>query len=450
MTSRRLRSLPSLVRHWIRAPLLGSLALGGPLLATSAHAVELDDGTPSIVGVAMEDGELMARIHWAGSEKTLPERVTLVAYDGQGNDTARLELSPEPGKVSEVRIAGAVREPWETGWAQKLVLRGPDGKELARQHYDVSLDCVDAKVCDLKVSPGVAAGPEVLHVSSALDATLVTLEKEYEGKAYDLVEAVTRRSPALRGEALAHSMALVRAPYEGACNCQWVTSVTRQGTQPVNPGPEHALTATPLRPTQPGSYRRTAQGSVQVSLRLNCQAPSLIRFQAVGVRQGSLVRDLLMPVPTLNTCVGRCSASYDHFGRISAQTTVNPSPTPNQIMIATATETGLYHLGNFPTVLLNENSFGNDSFDESVGASGVSTGFGAIQMSGEAWISNNGTPPTPTAAVRNGYAVGVRGSAVCPGGGMLFPIGRVWDVATTQGAAHQNSLLEQLWGFLGL
>jgi hypothetical protein len=453
MTSRSYRSLPGFVRPWLRASLLGSLALGGPLLATSAHAA--DTGSISIIGLSLEDGELKARIHWNGSKKTLPEKVELVAVDGEDKATASLELSPEPGKVSEVKIEGAVREPWETGWAQTLIVRNPDGKELVRQNYDVSLDCVDAKLCDLKVAPAAGSDRHVLRVSSELDQTLVAIEQKHEGKEYDLVETVAGQNPSLRGEALAHSLALVKAPASEGCNCQWVSSVNRAGSRPVNPGPEHTLNPFPLRQTQAGQYRQTADGSVQVNLRLSCQTLSSVRFQPVGIRKGGAVRDLLMPVPALNTCVGRCTPSFDHYGRIRSKiVTTNSGAYPN-LPLASGTETGRYHLGNVLSPLAEETIgqlySGVNEFDTPGQQLGAASGLGVVTMAGEAWISYNGNPldPRPTATVTNGYYVGVLGTAMCPVG-VLFPPARLWDVATTAAPSDFDFLNNEVRARLGL
>jgi hypothetical protein len=47
-----------------------------------------------------------------------------------GGVNAAQEVNPEPGMVSEVKLFGALRTPWETGWARWLTLTDDQGQVL--------------------------------------------------------------------------------------------------------------------------------------------------------------------------------------------------------------------------------------------------------------------------------------------------------------------------------
>ncbi|GMU07457.1 hypothetical protein ASNO1_37100 [Corallococcus caeni] len=124
---------------------------------------------------------------------------------------------PKAGKVSQVKVFGALDKPWETGWARKRVLENDKGEELATQPHDVNLDCADDKECGLTVSAGVASDANVVHVSGELDAAVTKLNEQDGEGGYDLLQEVSRNFPALRGEA-------------DPCSCNWESTRTRTPT----------------------------------------------------------------------------------------------------------------------------------------------------------------------------------------------------------------------------
>ncbi|NNB96409.1 hypothetical protein HI113_21170 [Corallococcus exiguus] len=418
---------------WLRALTLSSFAVGGMLVAAPVHAAETSEAPATILDVSMQDGELTARIRWAAEPKSLPEEVEVLSYDGTDKLTAGERLSPKAGEETEVKLSGAVQEPWETGWAQRLVVREPKGRELASQPYDVSLDCEDEKTCELKAAPGISASREVLHVSNALQETLAVIEKEQDGKAFDLVHEVARREPSLFGQALTHAQGLIKyGPAEG-CRCTWEASYARSNTQGTSLGAAHDVFARPLATNRPSRALLTAQGTSQMTLSLHCTSLASIHFQPVGIKQsGGRVKPVLLPQPVYSTCAGTCSGRYTHFGRITGA--VSAISTNNPFLDGSATEQSKYHLGNALSPLLNAaDSAPNDTtFIHAITAFNVSTGSGFVQTSGEASYNYNGNSSmgVPRGRAQGGYAMAVQGTAVCPGGG-LNPSGRAWDVATT-------------------
>ncbi|GMT97751.1 hypothetical protein KH5H1_18700 [Corallococcus caeni] len=443
-----------LAPSWLRALTLSSFAMGGLLVAAPAHADESEEAPATIVDVSMQDGELTARIRWAAESSSLPGEVEVLSYDGTDKPTASERLSPKAGEETEVKLTGAVQEPWETGWAQKLVLRSDKGEELASQPYDVSLACEDEKTCQLTAAPGISASREVLHVSDALQKTLTTLEKELGEKEFDLVHEVARREPALYGEVLGYAQGLVRYGPATGCRCSWEASHARSNTQGTGLGAAHELYARPLSRTRPSNARLSAQGSSRVTLNLRCQSLGSILQQHIGIRQpGGLVKSVLMPQPVYSTCAGTCSGRFRHFGRITGIVgAYSPTPfPPPTILNATAKEQSKYHLGNSLSPLLNETRFAHpDShFDVSATVSNSGSGSGYVQTSGEAFYAYNGNIDfwQPQARARGGYAIAVEGVAVCPGGG-LNPVGRAWDSAT--GMGNQTVLTQSINAFFGL
>ena len=440
------RSLRSLAPSWLRALTLSSFAMGGLLMAAPAHADETREAPATILDVSLVDGELTARILWAGDAKSLPGEVEVVSYDGQDSLTAGERVTPKAGEVSEVTLYGAVKEPWETGWAQRLAVLGAKGQQLTHQPYDVSLDCEDEKTCALKATAGVSASREVLHVSRALKDTLDTIEKDLGAKEFDLVREVARRDPTLYGEALSYAHGLSKlGPVEG-CQCTWQASSTRSNTSGTSLGAAHNLHARPLDPNRRTNARLSTQGTSRINLTLSCTSLASIRFQQVGIKEsGGLVRSVLLPQPVYSMCAGTCSGRFNHFGRITGKASALST---TMLLNGTAREQSKYHLGNSLSPILNQtvNAPADSEFDVSDVVNNTSSGSGFVQTSGEAFYTYNGDSSLglPFGQAQAGYAMAIRGYAVCPGGG-LNPSGTVADTATTMD--NQPSLDQSIGNF---
>ncbi|MHA7634620.1 hypothetical protein [Corallococcus sp. M7] len=438
-------------RRFPRVLTLSSFAVGGLLMAAPAHAAETSEVPATIVNVSMQDGELTARIRWAAESKSLPSEVEVLSYDGTDKPTAGERLSPKAGEEVEVKLSGAVQEPWETGWAQRLVVREAQGRELASQPYDVSLACEDEKTCQLTATPGISASREVLHLSTGLQQTLGAIEKEMGTKQFDLVREVARREPSLYGEALTYAHGLVKVgPAEG-CQCSWTTTYARSNTQGTSRGAAHDLHARPLRQTVASNNRMSTQGSSRVTLNLHCTSLASILSQELGIRQpGGLVKPVRMLQPVYSTCAGTCSGRFSHFGRITGRATARTTPVypppPMTILNATAMEQSKYHLGNALSPLLSETRYAplDGSFDVRTTEDNVGSGSGYVQTSGEAFYAYNGDPNTwqPYGHAQGNYAIAVQGVAVCPGGG-LNPIGRAFDIQSTYALDQEVETLDR-------
>lgn len=446
------RSPRAFAPTWLRSLTRSSFALGGLLMAAPALAAEAREAPATIVDVSMRDGELTARIRWSAESKSLPEEVEVLSYDGTDTLTAGERVAPKAGEELEVRLSGAVQEPWETGWAQRLVVREAKGRELASQPYDVSLACEDEKTCQLTAAPGISASREVVHVSTALRKTLASIEKELGTKQFDLVREVAQREPSLFGEALSYAQGLVKySPAEG-CDCVWETSFSRTNTSGTTLGAAHELYSRPLR-NRASNARLSAQGTSRVTLSLRCGTLSSPRLQPVGIRQSDgRVRSVLLPQPVYSTCVGPCSGRFNHYGRITGSVEAYSS---GPLLNGTAQEQSTYHLGDALSPVVEKSIFAptHDSFDEPSVVNNVGSGTSYVQTSGEAFHAFGGNTPDstqwPYGHVRNGYAMAVQGSVVCPiPSGTLYPIGRAWDTATTQD--NQGSLTQGIWDFFGL
>ncbi|WP_404367911.1 hypothetical protein ACIHQR_02575 [Corallococcus coralloides] len=441
---------------WLRALTLSSFAVGGLFVAAPARAAETSEAPATIVDVSMQDGELTARIRWGAASKSLPTEVEVVSLDGTDKPTAGERLSPKAGEEVEVKLSGAVREPWETGWAQRLVVREAKGRELASQPYDVSLACEDEKTCQLTATPGVSASREVLHLSTDLQQTLGAIEKELGTKQFDMVREVARREPSLYGEALTYAHGLVKVGPAQGCQCSWTTTHARSNTQGTSLGAAHDLYARPLRQTQASNARLSTQGSSRVTLNLHCTSLASILTQHVGIRQpGGLVKTVRMLQPVYSTCAGTCSGRFSHFGRITGRATARTTPIypppPMTLLNATAMEQSKYHLGNALSPLLNETRYAptDGDFDVSTTLNDVGSGSGYVQTSGEAFYAYNGDAFTwqPYGRAQANYAIAIQGVAVCPGGG-LNPIGRAWDTESTYALPPESlPLTDSIWNF---
>lgn len=446
------RPLRSLAPSWLRALTLSSFAMGGLLVAAPAHADEAREVPATILDVSMVDGELTARIRWSAEAKSLPEEVEVLSYDGKDSITAGERLAPKAGEVSEVKLSGAVQEPWETGWAQRLVVRAAKGRELASQPYDVSLACEDEKSCELKAAPGVSASREVVHLSTRLRDTLAVVEKEQGAKGFDLVREVARRDPSLLGEAMTYAQGLVRVTPAEGCNCTWDTTFERSNSAGTALGA--ALNAHALSLGHVASNRRVSvQGTSRVTLTLRCATLSTSLQQSVGIKQpGGLVKSVLLPKPVYSTCAGKCSGLFNHFGRITGLATAYDTGSAAPLLNGTAMVQGRYHLGNAQLPLLNELRYApaNQFFDVRTYPTNMGGGTGWVQTAGEGFYAFNGSDdPRPFGRAQSGYAIAVQGNAVCPGG-VLNPIGRVWDTESTHELPQgEESLTDSIWRFFG-
>ncbi|WP_207054310.1 hypothetical protein [Corallococcus macrosporus] len=433
---------------------VSSLVFGG-LLAVPAQAAEQEEHPPiaTILDVAMEDGELTARILWTDRQEDLPAGSKLVSYDGKNSANAGVALTPKAGEVSQVKVFGALDKPWETGWAQKLVLQNDKGEELATQPYDVNLDCADDKECGLRVSAGVSSDANVVHVSSELDAAVIKLNGMYGEGEYDLVQEVSKNFPALRGEAMVYAHQLYPwYPISGPCSCNWESTTARTPTTTQSilvsypgrslygwngPGPKHTLSANALT-TYPVTLNRTVAGSSQLTLRLNCSRWVYFYWWSILVHRPGGVFPVRFPFPVKVPCTSPCQARFDHLGRVSGRTTISG--------VATAQERGAWRVnGGLP--LINQSISANNAFDVTATSTTFSTtsSYNTVNTSGTVTVPS--TSSFASAITTNGYAHAIRGELSCPS---IPPvgIGRVSDYGTTQGNPQRLSLLFSVLDFL--
>lgn len=450
------RALSGLVPSWLRSLTVSSFALGGLLLGAPAHAAEpRGEARPNVatlLDVAMEDGELTARILWTDRQEDLPPSSKLVSHDGADKPTAGAQVTPKPGEVSQVKLFGALDKPWETGWTQKLVLEDPKGTPLFTQPYDVSLDCANDKECSLTVSAGVTSDKDVVHVSSELDAAITRLDEAHGQGEYDLVQEVSKDFPHLRGEALVYTHQLYpRIPLSGPCTCAWTSTKTYTPTTPQSilvsypnrslygwngPGAKHTLSANALT-VYPLSLNRTVTGTSKLSLGLRCsRRVSLYWWDILISRPGGWF-PVPFPIFLSVPCTSPCNARFDHMGRVTGRTTISG--------VATAREQGSWRV-NGGAPLINELITQNNAFDTgAIAVSFSNTGAdNTVSTAGQVTVPT--TSSMASAITTNGYAQAIHGQLSCPGIPALA--GRtVSDHATTQGLDHQNSLLWSIQDF---
>ncbi|RKI60522.1 hypothetical protein D7X55_24335 [Corallococcus sp. AB049A] len=438
-----------LVPSWLRSLTVSSFALGGLLVAVPAHAAEPQEeerpNVATLLDVALEDGELTARILWTDRQEDLPQSSKLVSYDGKDSANAGVAVTPKAGEISQVKLFGALDKPWETGWAQKLVLEDSKGQPLFTQPYDVGLDCANDKECGLTVSAGVASDPDVAHVSSELSAAVTQLDAKYGQGEYDLVQEVSKNFPQLRGQAIvfAHQL-LPWFPLQGPCTCNWVTTTTRTPTTTQTilqsypgrslygwngPGAKHTLSANAVTP-YPVTINRTVAGNSQLSLNLSCSRWRYYYWWDLIIHRPGGLFPVRFPFPVKVPCTSPCQARFDHMGRVSGRTTISG--------VATAREAGAWRV-NGGSPIINQLITGNNAFDaDAIAVSFSATGaYNTVSTSGQVTIPS--TSSFASAITTNGYAQAIHGQLTCPQIPALA--GRtVSDYGTTQGTAHQLSL----------
>ncbi|NPC76394.1 hypothetical protein D7Y27_35120 [Corallococcus sp. AB004] len=448
------RGLSGLVPSWLRSLTVSSFALGGLLAAAPAHAADPQEVRPNIatvLDVALVDGELTASILWTDRQDDLPRSAKLVSYDGKDTATAGVNVTPKPGEISQVKVFGALARPWETGWAQKLVLEDPQGQPLATQPYDVNLDCATDKECSLTVSKGVTSEKDVVHVSSELDAVLSELDAKYGQGEYDLVKEVSKDFPHLRGEAMVYVQQWYWwYPLSGPCTCGWTTTTTRTPTTTQSilvsasgrsiygwngPGAKHTLSANAI-PTGP-LLNRTVTGTSQLSLGLRCSRRVYIYWWDFIIHGPGGWFPVRFPFPVSIPCTSPCQARFDHTGRVTGRTSISG--------VATAREAGTWRV-NGGTPYINQLITGNNAFDADAIAVSFSntSAYNTVSTSGQVTIPSTST--FASALVTNGYAQAIHGQLTCPQIPALA--GRtVSDYGTTQGTSHQLSLFWFLQDF---
>ncbi|WP_434301589.1 hypothetical protein [Corallococcus exiguus] len=448
------RGLSGLVPSWLRSLTVSSFALGGLLAAAPAHAADPQEVRPNIatvLDVALVDGELTASILWTDRQDDLPRSSKLVSYDGKDTATAGVNVTPKAGEVSQVKLFGALDKPWETGWAQKLVLEDPQGQALATQPYDVNLDCATEKECSLTVSKGVTSEKDVVHVSSELDAVVTELDARYGQGEYDLVKEVSKDFPHLRGEAMVYVQQWYWwYPIIGPCTCGWTTTTTRTPTTTQSilvsspgrslygwngPGAKHTLSANAI-PTGP-TLNRTVTGSSQLSLGLRCSRRIYFYWWDLMIYRPGGWFAVRFPFPVSIPCTSPCLARFDHTGRVTGRTSISG--------VATAREAGTWRV-NGGTPYINQLITGNNAFDADAIAVSFSntSAYNTVSTSGQVTIPSTST--FASALVTNGYAQAIHGQLTCPQIPALA--GRtVSDYGTTQGTSHQLSLFWFLQDF---
>ncbi|WP_223639652.1 hypothetical protein [Corallococcus sp. EGB] len=449
------RVLSGLVPSWLRSLTVSSFALGGLLLGAPAHAADPQEEHPpvaTILDVTLEDGELTARILWTDRQEDLPAFSKLVSHDGNDTVNAGVEVTPKAGETSQVKLFGALDKPWETGWAQRLVLEDPKGEALATQPYDVSLDCSNEKECGLTVSAGAGSDKGVMHVSSELDAAVAELDAKFGQGEYDLVQEVSKNFPALRGEAMVYAQQLYWwFPRSGPCTCSWqsVTARTPNVTQFIfqsypnrslygwnGPGAKHTLSANALT-AYPISLNRTATGVSQLSLRLSCSRWVYYYWWDLIIHRPGGLFPVRFPFPVNVPCTSPCAARFDHLGRVSGRTTISG--------VATAQEQGAWRV-NGGAPLINQTITQNNAFDRTATSTAFAfvSNYNAVNTTGTVTVPS--TSGMASAITTNGHAQAIHGRLSCssiPG----LADAAVWDYGTTQGTPQQNSLRSSIQGF---
>ncbi|RKH74471.1 hypothetical protein D7W81_01535 [Corallococcus aberystwythensis] len=427
----------------------------------------------TLVELLVEDGSLTARIQWSEHAEDVPSVATLVSYDGKGGFNAGGDLHPKPGEVSEVKLFGALKDPWETGWTQKLVLSDDQGQPLFTQPYDVNLDCPDDKGCDLTVAPGFGSPADDIHESEELSIALDQLREQYGEKEFNLLAAIEEDFPHLRGEALVYARQVVprlevKTGRRG-CNCTWTstnqyspfylmpsshTYYANGGPHPgqpyarrfaVNDGPGslHSVSAS-SRSKIDVFINKTAKGTSRLDAKLRCLTIGPGLDFDVPVRHLGQVTLVSFPSPTFMNCAPPCMARFIHMGRIHGQKVAMGGG-------ATAQETASWRPNGqlFPVLSRSTSASAMiNSFDDSLTYVGYSnySNYNVVTATGKVTISTSAI--TAQASVTNGYAQAILGTFEgqgCPSTFSMPPY-PVRDWGTTQ-ASKRTSLIKGLETF---
>ncbi|NTX08733.1 hypothetical protein [Myxococcus sp. CA040A] len=472
MSYRSVRGLLDLVSLPLRSLPLSVLALGGLLLAPSARAAaepgEGEEGpVATITSLKLEEGALRVGILWS-DKQALPEGAKLVSYDGKDSANDSVEVSPQPGKESEVKLEKALLRPWETGWNQRLVLvdtKDPKAEPLATLPITVNLDCTDGDdKCTLTVAPGAASNSDVVHLSAELDEVITKLEESNPDKEIDLIEAVKANNPRLLGEALAYTHAMSKYMLSGPCTCVWQAVYTHSpaflgyGINFTNasgtlagwngPGAKHSLVAIGGNAS---GIATSVTGISQVRLKLNCTKWVFYYYKDIILNwPWGKVIVIPFPFPRLVPCISSCTARFDHQGRVSGSTFVTYTSPGSS---ATAKEQAVYRVDGTP--LLTPSVSQGGSFNQINGATVFSNIGSTGRVDSYGYVQAAATfPYFASASVANGHSIAIHGYARCPYG----PNGHaaVWTYGTSQGIPQTNSLRSSIqnfflqWGILTL
>lgn len=464
MTHSSVRGLRGLVPSLLRSLSLASLALGGIIASAPAHAATKSEGpfqapAATIVDVNIEDGALTARILW--SEDASPEQgLRLVSLDGKDGAGESVDVKPQPGKESEVKLFGAVKDPWETGWSRKLVLQDAKGQAVSTRPYDVTLDCESEDKCGLVATMGTAASEGVVRLSEDLDEAIKLLREKTGDAKFDLVGQVSEAFPELRGEALvyAHQLALLK-PTAGPCNCSWQMV---KGRSPAGGG--YSLYGSAHLSSRSGwngegakhwmsSYAQgkflssvheisgSADGNSNLTLRLSCSQLlyTIDKWVTVFNPDGSMTT-LHIVQPVYGTCTSPCQARFDHQGRITGRTYINGDNRPGNRAIAE--ETGRYAVDG--VYQLNHTVTQGGSFDNI--ATRTVYGYGSTgRVESHGYTRAVGRWESATASVNNGHSLAIHATASC----MADPYKEVatWDYGSTIDFNHEQSLRQTIKSF---
>lgn len=439
---------------------LSSLALGGLILATPAWAQEeeeVEEPLATIVDVALEDGALTARVLWTAQEDRLSDTLKLVSFNGEDEVTGHTAVTPSPGEVSEVKLFGALVAPWETGWAQKLVLEDSEGTVLAVQPYDVNLDCETDDECALVVSPGIASNAEVIHLSPRLNKALTLVQEKNRGKDFDLVQQVSENFPELRGEALVYADALSKQPVtEYPCNCVWTSSMAANPSGPGSslnasnatgfvigwngPGAKHWMTASSSGSSWNQSISQGTQGASEVGLKVLCSQKIVSQWLEIKARLPDN-SERIVPIETfvLRDCNTECKPQFDHMARVMGVATTNMSPGS----LGGAAEQALWRVEGFSLPLLDETATQLDSGFNAANFAITFSNTGStnrVETTGTILIAGSGN-----ASVRNSYSLAMHGISRCSNG--LHRNAAVWEYNTTQGLSLAMEMRSELKDF---
>ncbi|MFY2558310.1 hypothetical protein ACN469_11820 [Corallococcus terminator] len=459
MSQRFARGPWGLAPPWPR--LLSVLALGSLLLATPVGAQEEPDDEPAVafVGLTLEGDSLRVRLQWSDGEGPFPDFAQLVSYDGQGEINDIQELFPQPGEVIEVELPGALKQPWETGWTQKLVVEDPwRGTPLNVQFYDLNLDCEDwSENCVLAVAPSLGTNEEVVHVRPEFDEALTYIEDRFENTEIDLLDAVSEAAPHLSGDALLYSQnVLRRLPYWGECFCTWtsrttlapspamVVDVSHSGGHVKGTHGAGAVGSLTARSGSAAGISHDIWGSNNIQLRPTCFRWLFYDDWRVSVRFPGGGREWYIPFPRpyLMPCRYSCPAVYEHAGRISGKAfvTVNGAADAYALVESFYLVDGNYALHNVAEY--------NASFDDSTTRYVWSnSGTTATVDSGMwAYASRSNLSSISAANTRNGLFAAIYAEPNMCWSGPFGP-GAVWSYGTLQGSTQTESLRQSVQGF---
>ena len=199
-------------------------------LTSPIFGTELPPAPPQIQGVVEATPDLQVYV-FHSADAPEPTWARAVVRDVLGEEVASTWVPELPFGGSKLLIPGALMDLASRGTHFTVGLEDEEGLPWGKSYaYRVVLDCPEDGVCYFRLRGGLDLADSLL----ASPALVAALEEAKASGAEDLLAAVTRSHPSLRGEAMTLAWDLAnleeRSPMKGDCQCRFLTVVEQENS----------------------------------------------------------------------------------------------------------------------------------------------------------------------------------------------------------------------------